>query len=163
MRRWRRQKRRESCAKTTQPIPVPPSGTQMIVPRVIATYLYFPERRFLTTMSVKTMTTKNRVKLHKGHSAKYTPPTPKPPVGRQIMVPIWIMAYQSLPDRRFTTTMSLTTMMENKRWKLHKLHSTHTRSSRQEADDSAQRDYDWPIHSPNLTADDYDRNDDDDK
>ena len=52
-------------------------------------------------------------------------------------------------------------MMMNKMWKLHKGHSTVSCSSRREADDSAQRDYDRPIHSPKVIPDDYDRNDDD--
>ena len=68
-------------------MPDPPSGKQMLVPRGIATYPYFPKRRLPTTMSVATTTTKNKVKSHKGHSAKYTPPTTAPPAGSQIIVP----------------------------------------------------------------------------
>ena len=48
----------------------------------------------------------------------------------------------------------------NKRWKSHKRHSTHTSSSFLEADDSAQRDYNQPIHSQKVIPDDYDHVDD---
>ena len=58
--------------------------------------------------------------------------------------------------------MSAVIMTRNKRWKLHKGHSTHTWSSFREADDSAQRDYNQPIHSQKVIPDDYDRVDDDD-
>ena len=66
----------ESCSKMTQPTPAPPVGTQVIEPRGIAAYPSFPECRFLTDMRVTTTTTKKWVNSHKGHSAKYTPPTP---------------------------------------------------------------------------------------
>ena len=163
MRRWRRQKRQESCAKTTQPTPAPPAGTQMVVPRGVAAYPSFPERRFPTNMSATTMMTKNRVKSHKGHSAKYTPHTPAPPNGRQIIVPRGITTYQSLPDRQFPMTMRAATMTTNKRRKSHKGNSTHARSSFQEADGSAQRDNDRPIHYQKVIPNDYDCNDDDDE
>ena len=50
----------------------------MIVPIGISTYPYFTEWQLPAVMSAKTTTTKNRVKSHKEHSAKYTPPTPYP-------------------------------------------------------------------------------------
>ena len=113
-------------------------------------------------MSVTTTTTtKNRVKWHKGHSVKYAPPTPYPPAGRQIMVPIGIMTYQSLPDSQFPTTMSLMTMTINKRLKLNKVHSTNARSYVQEADNSAHRYYERPIHSQKLIPENYERDNDD--
>ena len=56
--------------------------------------------------------------------------------------------------------MSATTMTNYKMWKSHKLHSNHALSSRQEADDSAQRDYKRPIYSQKLITNDYDRGDD---
>ena len=135
---------------TTQPTPDPPAWTHMIVPIGIETYPYLPKRRLPTAMRTTTTAIKNRLKSHKGHSAKYTPPTPAPPTGRQIMLPRGITAYQLLHNRRFTTTMSATTMTMNKRWKLHKVHSTHARSSGREAYDSALRDYKRPIHSQNV-------------
>ena len=149
MRRWWRQKIRECRDKTTQPTLAPPADTQMIVPRGIATYPYFPKRRFPITMSATTAmtTTKKRVKSHKGHYAKYTPPTLATPFGRQIMAPRGITIYQYLPDRLLTMTTSTTTMTMNNMWKLHKGHPTHTRSSWQEADDSSKSYYDRPIHS----------------
>ena len=55
--------------------------------------------------------------------------------------------------------MIATTMTKNKRWKSHKVHSTHARSSRLEADDSAQRYHDRPIHSQKVIPDNYERND----
>ena len=130
----------------------------MIVARGIANYPSFPERRFLTTMSVTTRITKKTINLHKGRSAKYTPPTPAPLTGRQIIVPRGIMTYQSLPDRRFPKTIKATTMTMNKRRKSHKGHSTHACSSLWEADYSAQRDYNRPIHSQKLIPDDYEHN-----
>ena len=54
----------------------------MIVPSGIATYPYYPDWQFLTAMSVTTKTTKKRVKSHKGHSSKYTPPTHSLTVGK---------------------------------------------------------------------------------
>ena len=42
-------------------------------------------------------------------------------------------------------------------------HSTHTRSSCLEADDSAQRDYYQPIHSQNVIPNNYDRYNDNGK
>ena len=51
-------------------------------------------------------------------------------------------------------------MTTNKRWKLHKGHSTHACSFLQEANDSALRDYDQPIHSQKVVPDDCDRDDD---
>ena len=48
----------------------------MIEPIGITTYSSFTEWRFLTAMSTKTTTTKNRVKSHTGYYVKYTPPTP---------------------------------------------------------------------------------------
>ena len=72
------------------------------------------------------------------------------------------MVYKSLPDRKFTTAMIAATMMKNKRWKWHKGHSNHARSSRQEADYSAQREYYWPIHSQNVITEKYERDDDND-
>ena len=53
-------------------------------------------------------------------------------------------------------------MTNYKMWKSHKLHSNHALSSRQEADDSAQRDYDQPIHSQKVIPKNYDRDNDDD-
>ena len=152
----------ESRAKTTQPKPALPAGTHMIVPIGISTYPYFTEWQLPAVMSAKTTTTKNRVKSHKEHSAKYTPPTRTPLSGRHIIVPIVITTYKSPQERRFPMTTSATTMT-NKRWKLHKGHSTHARSSLWEVDDSTQRDYDRLIHSPKVIPDDYDRNNDDDK
>ena len=135
----------------------------MIMPRGIATYPSFPKRRFPKTMNGTATSTKKRVKLHKGHSAKCTPPTTTPPARRQIMVPIEITTYQSLPERRFTTTMSATKMMTNKRSKSYKRHSTHARSSRREAGGSALRDYDGPIHYQKLIPDNYNRNNNNDE
>ena len=57
-------------------------------------------------------------------------------------------------------TVLTTTMTKNKRWKLHKGQSTHARSSFWEADDSAQRHYNRPIHSQKVIPDDYDHVDD---
>ena len=164
MRLWQQQKRWESCSKTTQPTPAPPVGTQMVLPRGIATYPSFPGSRLPTTMSMTTtMTEKNRVQSHNGHSAKYTPPMPDPPAGRQIIVPRGITTYQSLAYRQFTTTMSTTTITTSERWNFHKWNSTHSRSSLRKAGYSAQRDYDWPIHSQKVIPDDYDRDNDNNK
>ena len=163
MQRRQRQKRRESHAKTNQPMTNPPTGTQTIVPRGIETHPSFSERWLPTTMSTATKTTKNRVKLHKGHSEKYTPPTPALPAGRQIILPRGITTYQYFPNRKLPKTMSATYMTTNKRWKLHKWHSTHARSSFREADDSAQRDYDQPIHYQKVITHDYDRGDNNNK
>ena len=55
------------------------------------------------------------------------------------------------------------TMTKNKRWKLQKGHSTHARSSCREADDSAQKDYDRPIHSQKVIPENYDRDNDNNK
>ena len=67
-------------------------------------------------MSAKTTTTtKNRVKFHKGHSEKYTPPTTANPAGIQIIIPRGITTYQYLLYRKFTTTTSATTMTTNTR------------------------------------------------
>ena len=57
--------------------------------------------------------------------------------------------------------MNATTMTINKMWNSHIVHSTHALSSLQEADDSAQSNYDRPIHSQKLIPDSYDRDDDD--
>ena len=59
--------------------------------------------------------------------------------------------------------MSAMTMTNIKRWKSHKVHSTHARSSCREAYDSSQRDYEQPIHFKNVIPDNYDRNDNKDK
>ena len=151
------EKIRNGCAITTQPTPAPPSRIQMIFPRGIANYPSFPERQFPTIMSATTTAlTKNMIKSHKGHSVKYTLPMPSPPSGRHMIVPRGITTYQSLPDRQFPTTMNTTTMPKNKRIKSHNKHSTHARSSLQEADDSAQRYYDRPIHTLKVIPDDYD-------
>ena len=69
------------------------------------------------------------------------------------------MTYQYLQDRQFLTTINATTMTANKRRKLYKGHYTHACSSRWKADDSAQRDYDQPIHFRKVIPDDYDRDD----
>ena len=132
----------------------------MIVPRGIVTYPSYPKRRFQTTMRPKTMTTKNMIKFHKGHSTNYTPPTPAPPARSNIIVPRGITAYQSLPYRRFRTTMKATTMTTNTRRKFQKGHSTHALSSRREADDSTQRNYNRPIYSRKVVPNDYDRDND---
>ena len=58
--------------------------------------------------------------------------------------------------------MSATTMENNKRWKSHKGHSTHTRASIWEAEDSPHRDYDWPINSQKVIPKNYDGEDGDD-
>ena len=52
-------------------------------------------------------------------------------------------------------------MTTNKRWKSHKRHSTNDRSSIREAYDSAQRDYERPIHSHKVIPNNYERNDSD--
>ena len=161
MRRWRRQKRRESLAKTNQPKPTSPVRTQIIVLRGIVTYLSFPERRFLTTMSATTTTTKKTIKLHKGHSEKYTPPTPTRPSGKQMVVPIKITTYPSLTDRKLPMNMSATTMTNNNSRKFYKGHSTHIWSPCREAENSIQRDYDRPIHSQNVIPNNFDRDNDD--
>ena len=57
--------------------------------------------------------------------------------------------------------VATTTTTKNTR-NLRKVHSTHACSSRQEADDSAQRDYNLPIHSWKAITDDYERDDDND-
>ena len=57
--------------------------------------------------------------------------------------------------------MSTTTITKNKRWNLHKVHSTHARSSHQEAYGSVQRDYNLPIHSQKVIPKNYERDDDD--
>ena len=46
---------------------------------------------------------------------------------------------------------------------MHKGHSTHALSSRQEADDIAQSDYDRPIHSQKVIPNNYERDNDGDK
>ena len=79
------------------------------------------------------------------------------------MVSRGITTYQSLLDRRFATNVSATMMMKNNRLLLQKGHSTYARSSRWEADDSAQRDYDWPIHSQKAIPGDYDCDDKNDE
>ena len=160
MRRQRQKKRRESCAKNTQPKPDPPNGTHMTVPRAIATYPSFPERRFPTTMSATTTTTRNTIKSHKGRSTKYTTSTPAPPDGMHMIVFIGITTYQSLPDRRLPMTMNAKTMITNNTRKLHKGHSTHAHSSHQEAYDISQRDYDQTIHYQKVIPNNYDRNND---
>ena len=151
-----RQKRRVNRAKTNQPTPAHPSGTQMIAPRRISAYPSVPESVFPTTMSTTTTTTKKGVKSHKGNSANYAPPTPTPPAGRQIMIPRGIKTYQSLPDRQFPTTVSATTMTTNKKRKSYKRNSTQARSSHRETDDSAQRYYNRPIHYQKVITDEYD-------
>ena len=139
----------------------------MIVPRGIATFPYFPKRKFPTTMSMstttKTTSTKNARMLHKRHSANYTPHTPSPPARRQTIVPRVITTYQSLPDRRFLTTTNKTIMTTNKRRKLHKGNSAHSRFSHREADDSYQRDYDQQIHSQKVIPNGYDHGENDDE
>ena len=52
-------------------------------------------------------------------------------------------------------------MTKNKRWKLHKGHSTYAHSSSREADYSAHRDYEQPIHSQKVIPDNYEGDDDD--
>ena len=59
--------------------------------------------------------------------------------------------------------MSATMMTKNKRWKLHYGHSTHARPSSLEADDSAHKAYDQPIHSQKVIPDNYYRNKNDDE
>ena len=56
-------------------------------------------------------------------------------------------------------TMSATEITKNKKWKSHKGHSNPARSSLQEANYSAQRDYNQPIHSQNVIPDNYDQDD----
>ena len=53
--------------------------------------------------------------------------------------------------------MSATTMKNNKRWESHKEHSTHARSSFQEADDSPHSYYNLLIHYQKVITDSYDR------
>ena len=57
--------------------------------------------------------------------------------------------------------MSVTILTTNKKWKLYKVHSNHSCFSFREADDSAQRDYNQPIHSQKVIPDYYDREHDD--
>ena len=58
--------------------------------------------------------------------------------------------------------MNVTTAKTKKNRNSCKEHFTHARSSRQDADDSAQRDYDLPILSQKEITDNYERDDNDD-
>ena len=113
----------ESCVEDTPLAPSPPARTQMIVPRGIKIYPSLLERRFLTIVSATTTTMKKTIKLHKWHSANDTPLTPTPFARRQMIVPIYIATYPSLPERQFLTTMRATRTMTNKRIKPHKWYS----------------------------------------
>ena len=57
--------------------------------------------------------------------------------------------------------MSSMTITMNKRLKLHKGHSTNAHSYVQEADNSAHRYYERPIHSQKLIPKNYERDNDD--
>ena len=59
--------------------------------------------------------------------------------------------------------MNVTKMTKYKRLKSHKGHSTHALSSCLEADDSTQKDYDWPIHSLKVIPENDDRENDNDE
>ena len=54
-------------------------------------------------------------------------------------------------------------MTKDKRWNSHKVHSIHVRSSLWEAHDTAQRDYNPPIHSQEVIPYNYDHENDGDK
>ena len=54
-------------------------------------------------------------------------------------------------------------MKKNKSWNSHKGNSTHVRSSFWEADDSAQKDCERPIHSKKVIPKNYEHDDEGDK